>query len=107
MVDGVSAFTAFLSNDSHTLPLSSSNSIISFAGASSEMFVFQGTTDSTSDYTISVTSSSHITTSGTNPVSITNATAPFSGSVILTAVSASTQLAKTMRYQSQDKVMMV
>ena len=60
------------------------------------MLVFEGVTDSTSDYSISVTKSAHMTTSGTNPVTITGTTSPFSGSVILTAVSASTQLAKTM-----------
>ena len=67
---------------------------------SSDIFVFQGITDSTNDYIISVLhQTSHITTSGTNPVTITNATAPFSGSIVLTAVSASTQLSKTMSLQ--------
>ena len=94
--DGTSAVSALLTNDSHTLPLSSSDEVISFAGASTEMLVFEGVTDSTSDYSISVTKSAHMTTSGTNPVTITGTTSPFSGSVILTAVSASTQLAKTM-----------
>tara|TARA_R100001509_G_scaffold69024_1_gene38298 strand:+ start:40 stop:9621 length:9582 start_codon:yes stop_codon:yes gene_type:complete len=94
--DGTSAVSALLTNDSHTLPLSSSDAIISFAGASTEMIVFEGVTDSTSDYSISVTKSAHITTSGTNPVTITNTTSPFSGSIVLTAVSASTQIAKTM-----------
>ena len=44
--------------------ISSSNSIIS-CGASSDMVVFQGVSDVTSDYTIAVSSStdSHITTS--------------------------------------------
>ena len=94
--DGTSAVSALLTNDSHTLPLSSSDEVISFAGASTEMIVFEGVTDSTSDYSISVTKSAHITTSGTNPVTITNTTSPFSGSIVLTAVSASTQIAKTM-----------
>ena len=59
--DGTSALTA-LTNDSHTLPLSSSGNIISFAGASTDIIVFQGVTDVTNDFIISRTSDSHITT---------------------------------------------
>ena len=92
--------SAFLSNDSHTLPLSSSNEIISFAGANTDIFVFQGITDVTNDYIISRTSDSHITTTlSSDTVTITNATAPFSGSIVVTATSASTSLSKTMSLQ--------
>ena len=95
--DGVSALTAFLTNDSHTLPLSSSNEIISFAGASTDILVFQGTSDVTNDFTISRTSDSHITTTlSGDTVTITNSTTPFSGSVVVTATSASVTLNKTM-----------
>ena len=98
--DGVSALSAFLSNDSHTLPLSSSNEIISFAGANTDIFVFQGITDVTNDYTISRTSDSHITTTlSGDTVTITNATTPFTGSIVVTATSASTSLSKTMSLQ--------
>ena len=98
--DGVSALTAFLTNDSHTLPLSSSNEIISFAGASTDILVFQGTSDVTNDYTISRTSDSHITTTlSGDTVTITNSTTPFSGSIVVTATSASVTLNKTMSLQ--------
>ena len=97
--DGTDAVSAFLTNESHTLALSSSNEIISFAGAQTDMVVFEGVTDSTSNYTVAVSSStdSHITTSTSgNTVTITNTTTPFSGSIIITATSASIVLPKTM-----------
>ena len=95
--DGVSALTAFLTNDSHTLPLSGSGSIISFAGANTDILVFQGVTDVTNDFTISRTSDSHITTTlSGDTVTVTNSTTPFSGSVVVTATSASVALNKTM-----------
>jgi len=96
--DGVNAVTAILTNDSHTLPVSSSGEVISFAGASTDIIVFEGTSDVTSQYTINTGSvSSHITTTTSdNTVTITNSTTPFSGSVVVTATSASVSLAKTM-----------
>ena len=95
--DGVSALTAFLTNDSHTLPLSGSGNIISFAGANTDILVFQGVTDVTDDFTISRTSDSHITTTlSGDTVTVTNSTTPFSGSVVVTATSASVALNKTM-----------
>ena len=95
--DGVNAVTFILTNDSHTLPVSSSDEVISFAGASTDIIVFEGTTDVTDNYTISRTSDSHITTTlSDDTVTITNSTTPFSGSVTITATSASVSLAKTM-----------
>ena len=94
---GVDAITALLTNDSHTLPVSSSGNVISFAGASTDILVFQGTSDVTNNYTISRTSDSHITTTlSGDTVTITNSTTPFSGSVVITATSASVSLSKTM-----------
>ena len=95
--DGVNAVTAILTNDSHTLPVSSSDEVISFAGASTDIIVFEGTTDVTDNYVISRTSDSHITTTlSGDTVTITDSTTPFSGSVTITATSASVSLAKTM-----------
>ena len=96
--DGTSAVTALLTNDSHTLPVSSSGNVISFAGANTDIIVFQGTSDVTSQYTVNTGSvSSHITTTTSdNTVTITNSTTPFSGSVVITATSASVVLSKTM-----------
>ena len=95
---GVSAITALLTNDSHTLPVSSSGDVISFAGASTDILVFQGTSDVTNDYTINTGSiSSHITTTTSgDTVTITNSTTPFSGSVEITATSGSVVLTKLM-----------
>ena len=95
---GVDAITALLTNDSHTLPVSSSGNVISYAGASTDILVFQGTSDVTDNYTINTGSvSSHITTNTSgDKVTITNSTTPFSGSVVITATSASVSLSKTM-----------
>ena len=96
--DGTSAITALLTNDSHTLPVSSSGNVISFGGASTDILVFQGTSDVTNKYLINTGSvSSHITTTTSgDTVTITQADAPFSGSVVVTATSGSTVLSKTM-----------
>ena len=95
--DGVSAVTAFLTNDSHTLPLSSSNTIISLTGASTEIEVFEGTSNKTSLYTVSQTTPSHFTTTlSGNELTITSGSFPHTGSIVLTATSASVSLAKTM-----------
>ena len=97
--DGASAVTALLTNDSHTLPIAAGGgSVISFAGASTDIVVFQGTSDVTNDYTINTGSvSSHITTTTSDDtVTITNSTTPYSGSVVITATSGSTVLSKTM-----------
>ena len=95
--DGVSALTAFLTNDSHTLPLSGSGNIISFAGANTDILVFQGVTDVTDNFEISRTPPSHITTTlSGDTVTITNSTTPYSGSIVITATSASVTLNKTM-----------
>ena len=96
-VNGTSAITALLTNDSHTLPVTSSIGVISYAGASTDIVVFQGTTDVTDDYTIARTSDSHITTTlSDDTITITESTTPFSGSVVITATSASVSLSKTM-----------
>src|SRR6056300_1156561 len=95
--DGVSAITAFLTNDSHTLPISSSDEVISFTGASTDIIVFQGTSDVTNDYTISRTAPAHMTTTLVgDTVTLTNSTTPFTGSIVITATSESVSLAKTM-----------
>ena len=95
---GVSAITALLTNDSHTLPVTSSIGVISYAGASTDILVFQGTSDVTNDYIINTGSiSSHITTTTSgDTVTITNSTTPFSGSVEITATSGSVVLTKLM-----------
>ncbi len=95
--DGVSAVTAFLTNDSHTLPLSSSNTIISLTGASTEIEVFEGTSNKTSLYTVTQNTPSHFTTTlSGNELTITSGSFPHTGSIVLTATSASVSLAKTM-----------
>jgi len=97
--DGTSAVTALLTNDSHTLPIAAGGgSVISYAGANTDIVVFQGTSDVTNAYTINTGSvSSHITTTTSgDTVTITNATTPYSGSVVITATSGSTVLSKTM-----------
>ena len=97
--DGTDAVTAFLTNEAHTFAAQSDGTIVSFTDASSEMIVFEGVTDSTANYTYSRTGSAGVTStlSGANGnVLSISALGHDSGSVVITAVSASTQLAKTM-----------
>ena len=94
---GVDSVTAFLTNESHTLPLSSSGAIQSYAGADTQMKVFEGITDKTSNYSFTESSAAYITaTSSSNTFTITNTTSPYSGSVTITAVSESVSLSKIM-----------
>jgi len=94
--DGTDALTTFLTNESHTFPADSSGTIASFANAETDMIVFQGINDVTSDYTYTRTSNTGVTsTISSNTVTITGMTHD-SGSVIITATSASTTLNKTM-----------
>ena len=98
---GVDAVTAFLTNESHTLPSLNDGSVVSFAGAVTDMEVFEGTTNKNSVYTFSRTSSTSVSSSiSDNTITITSM-AHDSGSVIITAVSASGEsgevsLSKTM-----------
>lgn len=94
--DGTDAITAFLTNESHTFPSDVSGTISSFSGGETDMIVFQGVTDVTTDYTFSRTSNTGVTsTIADNTVTITAMTHD-SGSVIITATSASVSLSKTM-----------
>jgi hypothetical protein len=96
-VAGTDAVTAFLTNESHTLPLSSSGVIQSYAGADTQIKVYEGITDKTSNYTFTESSPAYITaTSSSNTFTITNTTTPYSGSVTITAVSESVSLSKIM-----------
>ena len=96
-VAGTDAVTAFLTNESHTLPLSSSGVIQSYAGADTQIKVYEGITDKTSNYTFTESSPAYITaTSSSNTFTITNSTTPYSGSVTITAVSESVSLSKIM-----------
>ena len=95
--DGVDSVTAFLTNESHTLPLSSSGVIQSFGGADTQIKVFEGVTDKTANYTFTESSPAYITaTSSSNTFTIRNSTTPYSGSVTITAVSESVSLSKIM-----------
>ena len=98
---GTNAVTALLTNDSHTLPVSSSGNVISFAGANTEMIVFEGTSDRSSNYTFERTAPSHMTTTKVDgTITLTDSTTPFTGSIVITATSGSggaqVQLSKTM-----------
>jgi hypothetical protein len=94
--NGVDALTTFLTNESHTFPAAVDGTISSFVGGETDMIVFQGVTDVTSDYTFSRTSNTGVTsTISGNTITITGMTHD-SGSVIITATSESVSLPKTM-----------
>ena len=88
-VDGQSARTMILTNESHTFASQPNGSIISFTGGDTDVSVFTGTTNTTSAYTISSTSTTSVSSSiSSNTVTVTSM-GHDSGSLIITAVSAS------------------
>ena len=94
--DGTDAITAFLTNESHTFPADVSGNISSFAGGTTEMKLFQGITDVTTDYTYTGSNTTGVTaTSASNALTITGLSVD-SGSVTFTAKSGSTTLSKIM-----------
>ena len=94
--DGTDAVTALLTNESHTFPADTSGNIASFVGGTTDMQVFEGVTDKTSQYVISSSNGVGMTaTDDGNTVTITGMSHD-SGSVKITATSASVSLDKTM-----------
>ena len=97
--DGAPAVTAFLTNESHTFPADQSGTVSSFADGVTDMIVFVGLTNSTSSFTYARTNSTGVTStlSGTDGNTLTiNSMAHDSGSVDITATSASVSVTKTM-----------
>lgn len=68
--NGVDGVFGYLTNEAHSVPVDSAGNPTSFSGATSQMFIFQGTQDITSLYTINRTASG-ATFTGTNPITIT------------------------------------
>ena len=94
--DGTDAVTAFLTNEAHTFAANPNKSIVSFTGGSTDMIVFEGITDKTNSYTYSRSSSTSVSSSiNSNTITVTSM-GHDSGSLIITATSASTSLSKTM-----------
>ena len=94
--DGTDAVTAFLTNEAHTFASANDGTIVSFSGAFTDMEVFEGVTNSTSNYTFTKSDGTGVTsTISTNRVTI-SALSNDSGSVDITATSGSTTLTKTM-----------
>ena len=93
---GTDAVTAFLTNESHTFAADFSGSIASFVGGSTDMEVFEGVTNKTSEYTFTRTSTTSVSSSiSSNTVTITSM-GHDSGSVVVTATKGATSLSKTM-----------
>ncbi|SNS83984.1 MULTISPECIES: phage tail protein [unclassified Azospirillum] len=83
--NGADAITAILTNEAHTLAASPSGVVGSYAGASTRMLVFQGTTDVTASWTISISGSTGATATMANgEITVTDMTAD-SGYVDITA----------------------
>ena len=55
--DGADAVTAFLTNESHTFPANSSGVVSDFSTGVTDIVVFEGITNKTSNYSFSGTSS--------------------------------------------------
>ena len=94
--DGVDAVTAFLTNESHTFAASATGVVSTFSGGGTDMQVFEGIVNKTSQYTYSGTGSLGVGfNQSTNTFNVTSM-AHDSGSLTITAVSQSVQLVKTM-----------
>ena len=94
--DGVDAVTAFLTNEAHTFAANPDKNIVSLTGGSTDMIVFEGVTDKTTSYSYSRSSTTSVSSSiDANTITVTSM-AHDSGSIIITATSASTSLSKTM-----------
>lgn len=92
---GNSAVQAVLSNESHTLTANSSGVPTSYTGASTTITVYEGSTNVTSQYTITKSDSSGVTSSlSGNTVSITNISNGVGGTVTITATKGTTVLNK-------------
>src|SRR6056300_1116231 len=95
--DGVDGVTTFLTNEAHTFAAATDGTIVSFVGGSTDMEVFEGVTNVTSNYTISASNGAGVSSSLAPPKTVNiGALANDSGSVIITATSASVSLSKTM-----------
>jgi len=93
--DGISAITAFLSNDSQTFPAAADGTVTSFTGGSTDIYIYQGITDVTSDYTITRTNGTGMTsTLSSNTVTVTGMSHD-SGSISVNASSGSVSITKT------------
>ena len=94
--DGSDAVTAFLTNESHTFPADNNGAIASFVGGSTEMEVFEGVTNRTSNYTISSSRGPGVVASDSGKTVTVSALGHDSGSLTITATSASVSLSKIM-----------
>lgn len=93
--DGQNVVQAILTNESHTLAANSSGTPTSYTGCETTIYVYDGATDVTSQYTIARTASSGITTSITsNTIKVTKVTNDVGGTVTITATKGSTVLTK-------------
>ena len=92
---GANAIQAVLSNESHTLPANSSGTPTTYTGASTTITVYEGTTDVTSQWTITKTDPTGISsTLSDNTVTVTSVTNGTGGNITITATKGSTTLTK-------------
>lgn len=86
--DGSNAVVAFLSNESHTLPASDTGVVSSFTGASTTMFIYQGVTDDSANWTVTASASSGVTGTLSGKTYTVTALSTDVGTVSLTATRA-------------------
>ena len=92
--NGVSAVTAFLSNESQTFPAQSNGTVTSFTGGSTTMYVYQGITNVTSNYSVSKTDGTGMTSTLSGATVTVTAMSHDSGSITVTATSGSVTINK-------------
>ena len=93
--DGQNAIQMVLSNENHTLTADSSGTVISYTGAETTAYVYDGATDVTNEYTISKVDPSGVTSSVSGKtVKVTAITNGIGGSIAITLTRGSTVLTK-------------
>ena len=93
---GVDAVTAFLTNEAHSFAANPDKSIVSFVGGTTDMEVFEGVTNKTSQYTFTRASTTSVSSSISGKTVTITSMGHDSGSVVVTATKGSTSLSKTM-----------
>ena len=94
-VGGADAVTAFLTSEADVVPAANNGDVSSFNGSGTEMFIYEGVTNVSSNYTVTNNNSTGLSATVSNRVLTITALTPDSGSVILTAASGGVSISKT------------
>ena len=92
--NGIDAVEVILSNESHTLTANAAGTINSYTGAYTDVYIYEGITDKSSDYTITKTDPSGVTSTVSGKrVTVTNVSNGIGGIITITVKKSSTTIA--------------